>query len=239
MFGKVIDTFVLNSVAYKYQIKYKIYTKGIKMSPVTLYKKQRQILDFISQYIQLNGSSPTLQEIADAMGLSSLATVHEHLQALSRKGVIKRFEGAVRGIEIVDDAFNSALSAIELPIVGFIAAGEPIDAIENPLDSIMVASDLVSKSKRCYVLQVRGDSMIEEGIFDGDNVVVQHQETAHDGDIVVALLDNGFATLKKFYIEKDGRIRLQPANKKMDPIYVSPAEITIQGKVSGIIRRYS
>lgn len=207
------------------------------MSPVTLYKRQRQILDYISQYIQLNGTSPTLQEIADAMSLSSLATVHEHLQALAKKGVIKRYEGAVRGIEVIDDAVNTGINAIELPIVGYIAAGEPIDAIENPLNTVLVSSDLVSKTKRCYVLQVRGDSMIDEGIFDGDNVVIQHQETANNGDIVVALLDNGFATLKKFYKE-DGMVRLQPANKKMDPIIVKEGELKVQGKVTGIIRRY-
>ncbi len=208
------------------------------MSPVTLYKKQRQILSYISQYIQLNGTSPTLQEIADAMGLSSLATVHEHLQALSKKGVIKRFEGAVRGIEVIDEAFNTTMNAIELPIVGFIAAGEPIDAIENPINTVLVSSDLISKTKRCYVLQVRGDSMVDEGIFDGDNVVIQHQETANNGDIVVALLDNGFATLKKFYREENGTIRLQPANKKMQPIIVKANELKVQGKVTGIIRRY-
>ncbi len=208
------------------------------MSPVTLYKKQRQILNYISQYIQLNGTSPTLQEIADAMGLSSLSTVHEHLQALTKKGVIKRFEGAVRGIEVIDEAFNTTMNAIELPVVGYIAAGEPIDAIENPINTVLVSSDLVSKTKRCYVLQVRGDSMIDEGIFDGDNVVLQHQETANSGDIVVALLDNGFATLKKFYREDNGKIRLQPANKKMEPIIVKANELKIQGKVTGIIRRY-
>lgn len=209
------------------------------MSPVTLYKKQRQILDFISQYIQVNGASPTLQEIADAMGLSSLATVHEHLQALQKKNVIRRFEGTVRGIEVIHEAFNTSLSAIELPVVGFIAAGEPIDAIENPVDTIMVASDLVSKSKRCYVLQVRGDSMIKEGIFDGDNVVIQQQETANNGDIVVALLDSEFATLKKYYKESENKVRLQPANDEMDPIYVHPKNLKIQGKVTGIIRRYN
>ncbi|OGC45565.1 repressor LexA [candidate division WWE3 bacterium RBG_19FT_COMBO_34_6] len=209
------------------------------MSPITLYKKQKQILDYISQYIQMNGTSPTLQEIANAMGLSSLATVHEHLQALVKKGVIKRFEGAVRGIEVLHEAVNTSLSAIELPIIGYIAAGQPIDAIESPIDTIMVSTDLVSKTKRCYVLQVRGDSMIEEGIFDGDNVVIQSQNTANDGDIIVALLDNNFATLKKIFREKDGRIRLQPANKQMDPIYVNPLELKIQGKVTGIIRRYN
>lgn len=209
------------------------------MSPITLYRKQRQILDYISQYIQKNGYSPTLQEIADAMNLSSLATVFEHLQALEKKGVIKRFEGSVRGIEVVDQGFNAALSGIELPIVGYIAAGEPIDAIENPVDTIMVASDMVSKSKRCYVLQVRGDSMIQDGIFDGDFAVIQSQPHANDGEIVVALIDDNFATLKKLYHERDGRIRLQPANDKMDPIYVRPEQLKIQGKVTGVIRRFN
>lgn len=209
------------------------------MSPITLYKKQRQIIDFISQYIQKNGSSPTLQEIADAMGLSSLATVHEHLQALAKKGVIRRFEGSVRGIEIINDSFNTSLNAIELPIVGFIAAGEPIDAQEQPIDTILVSADLVSSTHRCYVLQVRGDSMIEEGIFDGDNVVIQHQTNANNGDIVVALLDDGFATLKKYFFESSTRVRLQPANKNMDPIYVHPKNLKIQGKVTGIVRKYN
>ena len=208
------------------------------MSPVTLYKRQKQILDFISQYIQLNNTSPTLQEIANAMGLSSLATVHEHLQTLVKKGVIKRYEGAVRGIEILDNKIGAALNGIELPLVGYIAAGQPIEAIENPLETVMVASDLVSKVKRCYVLQVKGDSMIEEGIFDGDHVVIQQQNTANNGDIVVALLDNGFATLKSFYKEKGGQIRLQPANKKMDPIYVDANDLQVQGKITGVIRRY-
>lgn len=208
------------------------------MSPVTLYKRQKEILDFISQYIQKNGSSPTLQEIADAMGLSSLSTVHEHLETLDRKGVIKRFEGAVRGIEIIDDFIDSTLQGVQLPLVGYIAAGEPIDAIENPLETVTVAPDLVSGTKRCYVLQVKGDSMIEEGIFDGDHVVIQQQETAENGDIVVALLNNEFATLKTFYKEKGGKIRLQPENSTMDPIIVDADELQIQGKVTGVIRRY-
>jgi len=208
------------------------------MSPVTLYKKQKQILEFISQYIQLNNSSPTLQEIANAMGLSSLATVHEHLQALETKEVIRRYDGGVRGIEILDNNYSSALNAIELPLVGFIAAGEPIEAIENPLERVLVTPSMVSNSKRCYVLQVKGDSMIEEGIFSGDHVVIQQQETAQDGDIVVALIDNEFATLKTFFHEKDGKVRLQPANSKMDPIIVEATSLQIQGKVTGVIRRY-
>lgn len=209
------------------------------MSPVTLYKKQKQILDYISQYIQVNNCSPTLQDIANAMGLSSLATVHEHLQALEKKGIIRRFEGAVRGIEVITDRINAAISGIELPLVGYIAAGQPIEAIENPLATVTVSSDLVSKNKRCFVLQVKGDSMIKEGIFDGDYVVIQQQEVAIDGDIVVALIDNEFATLKKFYKEKGGKIRLQPANDSMDPFIYDASQVTIQGKCTGIIRRFS
>lgn len=208
------------------------------MSPVTLYKKQKQILDFISQYIQKNGFSPTLQEIADAMGLSSLATVHEHLQTLEKKGVIKKFEGAVRGLEILDERFNVTLSGIEIPLAGFIAAGEPIDAIEDPTETVLVSPDMVSRSKRCYVLQVRGDSMIDEGIFDGDYVVLQSQDVAQNGDIVVALIEKEFATLKKYYNEGNGKIRLQPANERMDPIMVDADSLAIQGKVTGVIRRY-
>lgn len=208
------------------------------MSPVTIYKKQKQILDFISQYIQVNGYSPTLQEIADAMGLSSLATVHEHLQALERKNIIKRYDGAVRGIEIIDNLVNASLSAIELPLIGYIAAGEPIEAIENEITTVMVSPDMVSKSKRCFVLQVKGSSMIDEGIMDGDYVVLKQQETAENGQIVVALIDEGFATLKKFYKEKEGKIRLQPANDEMEPIIVESNQVKIQGIVTGIVRRY-
>lgn len=208
------------------------------MSPVTLYKKQKQILEFISQYIQSEGHSPTLQEIADAMGLSSLATVHEHLKALEGKGVIKRYDGTVRGIEILDDRYETEMNSVTLPLVGYIAAGSPIEAIENSIERVSVAADMVSKTKRCYVLQVKGDSMIDEKIFDGDYVVIQQQEIAKDGEIVVALIDNEFATLKTIYFEDNGLIRLQPANTKMDPIFVEPDRLTIQGKVTGVIRRY-
>lgn len=237
--------YLTSSVYIRYDVttrrKYKVeltLRKDFFMSPVTLYKRQKQIVDYISQYIQKNGTSPTLQEIANAMGLSSLATVHEHLEVLSTKGVIRRFDGAVRGIELVDEKFATNTSSIELPLVGYIAAGEPIQAIENPLSSVIVSSDLVSKTKRCFVLQVVGDSMIEDGILNGDQVVIQQQETAQNGDIIVALVDEEFATLKRYYLEKDGRVRLQPANSKMDPIYLTASSLTIQGKVTGIVRKY-
>lgn len=204
--------------------------------PVTLYRRQRQIVDFIGQYIQKNSYSPTLQEIADAIGVSSLATVHEHLQALSQKGVIRKFEGSVRGIEMTDDRFNSKSDlGMQLPVLGFIAAGQPIQPYTDPNATFQVSPAMVSGKKRSYVLQVKGDSMIEEGILDGDYVVVEEEQEVHNGDIVVALLDNGLATLKRFFKEAT-RVRLEPANSAMAPIYAT--KVRVQGKVVGVIRKY-
>ncbi len=203
--------------------------------PVTLYRRQKQILKFIKDYIEKYGYSPTLGEIADAMGVSSLATVHEHLQALVQKGVIRKFEGSVRGIEVLDQKISQALQGIELPVLGFIAAGQPIMPYTDPDATISVSPSLVSTKKRSYVLQVKGDSMIEDGILDGDFVIIEEQNIAYDGDIVVALLDNGLATLKRFYKEPN-RIRLEPANSTMEPIYAT--DVRIQGKCVGVIRRF-
>lgn len=203
--------------------------------PVTLYKRQRQIVDYIGQYIQKFGSSPTLAEIAEAIGVSSLATVHEHLSTLVKKGVIKKYEGAVRGIELIDDALGEVIDGIELPILGFIAAGSPIEPMTDPNATLKVSSSMLSGKKRSFVLQVRGDSMIEEGILDGDFVVIEEQPQVRDGDIVVALLDNGLATLKKFFQEAT-RIRLEPANSTMSPIFAR--NVKVQGKVVGLVRRF-
>lgn len=203
--------------------------------PITLYKRQRQIVEFIGQYIQKFGTSPTLQEIADALGVSSLATVHEHLQTLVKKGVIKRFEGAVRGIELLDEKLSAAVDGVELPILGFIAAGSPIQPMTDPNATLKVSPTMLSGKKHSFVLQVRGDSMIEEGILDGDFVVIEEQPAVQDGDIVVALLDNGLATLKKFFREAT-RVRLEPANSTMKPIYAK--NVTVQGKVVGLVRRF-
>lgn len=205
---------------------------------VTLYRRQKQILEFIRKYIEKYSYSPTLGEIADAMGVSSLATVHEHLQALVKKGVIKKFEGSVRGIELLDQKIAQKLSGIELPILGFIAAGQPIMTYTDPDATVSVSPSLVSNKKRSYVLQVKGDSMIEDGILDGDFVIIEEDNTARDGEIVVALLDNGLATLKRFFKEKD-RIRLEPANAAMQPIYAALGDVQIQGKCVGVIRRFS
>lgn len=203
--------------------------------PITLYKRQKQILDFVKQYIDKYGYSPTLGEIAEAMGVHSLATIHEHLQTLANKGVIKRFDGAVRGIEIVEQKNSPALQGIELPILGYIAAGQPIQTYTDPDATVRVSPSMISGKKRSYVLQVKGDSMIEDGILDGDFVIIEEQSTAIDGDIVVALLENGMATLKRFYKEPN-RIRLEPANAAMDPIYAT--DVKIQGKCVGVIRRF-
>ena len=158
--------------------------------PITLYKRQRQIVDFIAQYIQKNGYSPTLQEIASAIGVSSLATVHEHLQALQRKKVIKKFEGAVRGIELIDRTFLKMTDTVDLPVMGYIAAGSPIEPHIDPNATFKVSPQLITGKHRAYVLQVKGQSMIEDHIADGDYVVVEELPpgSVNNGDIVVALL---------------------------------------------------
>lgn len=202
---------------------------------VTLYKRQRQIVDYIAQYQQKNGYSPTLKEIAIAIGVSSLATVHEHLQALQRKKIIKRHEGAVRGIELIDRTFVKMSDSVDLPVLGFIAAGSPIEPHTDPGATFKVSPEMISGKKRSYVLQVKGKSMIEDHIDDGDFVVIEETQDVHDGDIVVALLDNGLATLKRFYKEMT-RIRLEPANSSMSPIYAT--NVQIQGRVVGLIRKF-
>lgn len=204
--------------------------------PVTLYKRQKQIVDFISQYIQSHGHSPTLQEIATAMNLSSLATVHEHIATLARKGVIKKYDGSVRGLEILDSRYSNNALGLELPVLGFIAAGKPIEPYTDPNASLGVSPSMVSGKKRSFVLQVKGDSMVEEGILDGDYVVCEENPEASNGDIVVALLENGLATLKRFFREAT-RVRLEPANSTMSPIYAT--NVKIQGKVVGVIRRFN
>ena len=203
------------------------------MAPI-IYRRQQQILDFIKQYIQSSGKAPTLREIADAMGVSSLATVHEHLVTLVEKGLITRKTGKSRSIDLIGPV-NFSAEGIEVPILGFIAAGAPIEAYTDPNAKMSIPHDFTSKKKRVYVLQVRGESMIEDHINDGDYVIIEQREDANNGDIVVALLDNGMATLKRFFREAT-RIRLQPANSKMSPIFVK--NVRVQGKVVGLIRRY-
>jgi repressor LexA len=204
------------------------------MAPI-IYKRQGQILDFIRQFIQANGSAPTLKQIAKAIGVSSLATVHEHLTTLEEKGLIKRKAGKNRSIELVGIREEFSPNGVEVPILGFIAAGSPIEAYTDPNATLPIPPTFASGKKRVYVLQVRGDSMIEEQIRDGDYVVIEQVDNAKDGEIIVALLDNGMATLKRFFKEAT-RIRLEPANATMSPIFVK--NVRIQGKVVGLIRKY-
>ncbi len=204
------------------------------MAPV-IYKRQRDLLEFVSQFMQKNGYAPTLAEICDGMGLRSPATVHEHISNLIGKGVLKKSDGVRRGIEVVDQrAIGWIPTAVELPLVGRIAAGQPIEAIEDHTTSVLVPPDMIG-NKRCFVLQVKGNSMIEASILDGDFVVVEQKDTADNGDIVVALLNESFATLKRFFQEPD-HVRLEPANSSMNPI--QSRNVKIQGKVIGVVRKY-
>lgn len=211
--------------------------------PVVLYKRQRQILEFIQNFIKKYGYSPTLMEIAKAMGLNSPATIHEHLRILEKKGVIRRNGAEVRGIEIVQEfeanpvADPDALWGTELPLLGYIHAGQPLMAYPDPTATFTVAANLVPKNKTAFVLQVKGDSMIEDGILEGDYVVLAKGQEVQPGDVVVALLDNGLATLKRFYTEND-QVKLMPANSKMKPIYANPSDVQIQGKMVALIRKY-
>ena len=203
--------------------------------PAVIYKRERDLLEFISQYMQKKGFAPTLAEICDGLGLRSPATVHEHIQNLIDKGVLKKTEGVRRGLEIVDQkVMGWVQSVVEIPLVGRIAAGEPIEAINDHTAAVNVPPDLIGK-KRCFALQVRGNSMIEASILDGDYVICEETSQAENGEIVVALINENFATLKRFYKEID-HIRLEPANSSMNPIITKNA--TIQGRVVGVIRRY-
>ena len=204
-----------------------------------LYRRQKQILNFVVENIKKHGYAPTLTEIADFLGLSSLSTVHEHLSVLEKKGLIRRYKGAVRGIEVMDkDLLDSEgnYGGLDLPVLGFIACGEPIEPYTDPNATLAVNPALVAPGETSYVLQAKGDSMVDDGILNGDYVVVREQREALDGDIVVAVLRNGFATLKRFYREAN-RIRLQPANSAMAPIYVTDVEI--KGKVVAVIRQFN
>lgn len=203
---------------------------------ITLYRRQKQILDYLESYINKCGHAPTLVEIAKKLGVSSLATVHEHLQTLEKKGVIKRSGGIARGIELLDRKIGEVIKGVELPLLGFIAAGSPIEPYTDPNAVFTVSPNMVSPKRKSYVLQVKGDSMVEDGILDGDFVVVEETNQARDGDIVVAMMGSGIVTLKRFFKEP-GRVRLQPANSSMRPIYAK--DVTIQGRVVSVIRKYS
>jgi len=199
-----------------------------------LTKRQREILDFISDFIEVNRYAPSIREIGENFQLSSPATIHAHIENLKSKGFLRSAYNEARSIEVVPIDM-SWTRALELPLAGLIAAGEPIEAIEGN-ETISIPENYVKDRANSYVLKVKGDSMIEEGILDGDFVIVERNPSPRNGDIVVALLNNAYATLKKFYRETN-RIRLQPANSTMQPIYVK--DPLIQGVVRGLIRKFA
>ena len=200
-----------------------------------LTRRQREILDYLSEYASENGYAPSFDEIAERFDYASLATVHEHLSNLERKGYIKRSYNESRAIEILpSDVFPKA---VELPLLGAVAAGIPLEA-QTTGETVSVPDSFIRRTGNHYVLKVRGNSMIDAQIADGDFVVVQDKPAADNGEMVIAMLGDSGATVKRFYRERDGRIRLQPANDSMPPIYVNEHEVSVRGVVVGVLRRY-
>ncbi len=202
---------------------------------MALTKRQKEILDHVGAYIDAHGYAPSFEEIADSFGYTSLATVHEHVSNLERKGYIRKAYNQSRSIELVRGVATPA--GVELPLLGEVAAGHPIEAIPSR-ETILVPPDLLRKGGKNYVLRVSGNSMIEEQIKDGDYIIVNSRSTADDGEMVVALIEGESATVKKLYRENAGRIRLQPANESLEPMYFPAEQVAVQGVVVGVIRRY-
>ena len=201
------------------------------MQPLT--KRQREILDYLNEFIEDNGYAPSLEEIGRRFRLSSLATVHKHLTNLQAKGFIRRAWNRSRSVEVVPTRLGGR--AIELPLLGYVAAGAPIEAVVSS-ETVTVPEDFVG-ARDTYALRVRGDSMIDEQIRDGDLVVIEDRRAARDGEMVIALLDGTDVTLKKCYREGE-HVRLQPANETMKPIIVDANTVQIQGVVVGVMRQY-
>lgn len=207
--------------------------------PGVLYKKEREVLEFLAQFQKQYGYSPTLTEIAQGTNHKSNSTVHTLIKSLVEKGYVQKVDGNTRVLKIVDEKVTLSLMgskpAIELPLLGYIAAGAPLEPHTDPNATFYVSASLLSGKNTAYVLQVKGRSMIEDGILDGDYVVIEKINEAVNGDIVVAMVDDNMATLKKFFKE-NGRVVLKPANSEMSPIY--PTSLTIQGKVVGLVRKF-
>ncbi|HET6229904.1 MAG TPA: transcriptional repressor LexA [Longimicrobiaceae bacterium] len=201
---------------------------------MALTKKQRQILDYVESFVDSYGYSPSYEEIAQNFGYNSLATVHEHLSNLETKGFLRKNYNKSRSLEVVRAEVGAL--AVELPLLGVVAAGLPLEAVPQE-ETISVPHDMVRRGNN-YVLRVRGDSMVDEQIRDGDYIIVNSRETAENGEMVVALVGGESATVKKFYREPGGKIRLQPANESMQPMYFPASEVQVQGIVVGVIRKY-
>jgi repressor LexA len=233
---------------------------------MALTKRQKQVLDVLQRFINAHGYSPSFEEIAKALKLSSLATVHKHIATLEKKGFIRRGYNQSRSIDVVavpgavpfartawraaspqsaggrvmaearDRVPGEILGTLEFPLLGRIAAGQPVEAIVNP--ETLSLGDFAKRKSGVFVLKVKGDSMVDDHICDGDYILVEGSREARNGDIVVALVDGTDATLKRFFHEKNGRVRLQPANSQMDPIVLPVQHVQIQGRVIGVLRKY-
>jgi len=200
-----------------------------------LTERQRDVLAFIEKNLDRRGVAPTLREISEKFGFASTASAQKHIALLENKGFLKREKHQKRGLVLAHRPPTDGPSEIELPLLGLVAAGSPIESIPDP-EPVSVPPDFVRAGEN-FVLKVRGESMIEDGIHDGDLVVVQSTAEANDGDMVVALVD-GEVTLKRIFRQAPGTIRLQPANSEMAPILVAADTVTIQGIVVGLLRRY-
>ncbi|HPQ38973.1 MAG TPA: transcriptional repressor LexA [bacterium] len=199
---------------------------------MNLTARQREIFDYVRSYLLKHGVAPSVTEIRERFQLGSLGTVHKHLKALETRGCIRRSKGRARAIEIIED---DTAGGFDVPMLGLIAAGSPIEALEVP-DSLSIPEDMLGRGKT-FSLQVNGDSMIEDGIHDGDYIIVESRRDARDGEIVVALVDGTEATVKRLY--REGKtIRLQPSNRDMEPIIVAASDVEIRGVVIGLIRKY-
>ena len=199
-----------------------------------LTRRQKEMWDYLQEHIATQGYAPTLEEIGAHFRLSSLATVHKHLTNLEMKGAITRKWNLSRAIEI--PAQRKTANSLELPLLGQVAAGTPIEAVETQ-DTLTVPIDLVRRPNTAFALRVKGQSMVEEGILDGDYIVVEQRQTAQSGETVVAMV-NGEATVKKFFPERGGRVRLQPANGQMQPIIARGKDVEIRGIVVAVLRKY-
>ena len=207
---------------------------------MTLTKRQKEVLDYLVGFLNKNGYSPSFEEIASSLKLTSLATVHKHLSTLEKKGFIRRGYNQSRSIEVMQlpKPIREQLldrHVVELPLAGRIAAGRPLDAVEDR-ETISLAD--FARGQNTYVLQVRGESMRDDHILDGDYIVVEQTQVANPGEIVVALVGEDEATVKRFYREPGGKVRLQPANSQMAPIIVLAADVKVQGRVVGVLRKY-
>lgn len=207
---------------------------------MALTRRQKEVMDFLSDFIAKHGYSPSYEEVAAGLGLASLATVHKHVQALESKQYIRRNYNHSRSLEISERYFSEEKARKPLPpegvpLLGGIAAGLPVEAVANP--EVLQFSDFVGH-EGTFALRVRGESMIDDHICNGDFVLVEKTGSVRNGDIVIALVDGSETTLKRYYADPDGRVRLQPANASMEPIFVDPAQLEIQGRVLAVMRKY-